>query len=260
VQHSLRHTLFFATVLCIVCSLLVSGVTVALRDRQRANQEMLGQGRHLLAVAGLSKDGESLARDEIVGRLTSNLEALLVDLRSGEVVRGVDALTYDQRAASADPARSFVAPDNAAQVKRVPALARIFLRKRDGVVDSIILPIEGMGIYSTLYGYIALEADARTIRGITFYEHGETPGLGAEIDNPEWKAQWRGRLAFDATGAPRIAVAHGAAGPPAEDPFHVDGISGATITGDGVTNALRFWLGDAGFGPYLKRYRAAREG
>jgi Na+-transporting NADH:ubiquinone oxidoreductase subunit C len=260
VRHSLRHTLLFATALCVVCSLLVSGVTVALRDRQRANQEMLGQGRHLLAVAGLVKGGESLARDEIVGRVAANLEPLLIDLHSGEVVPGADPLTYDQRAASADPERSIAAPENSAQVKRVPKLGRIFLRKRDGAVDALILPIEGMGIYSTMFGYIALEADARTIRGITFYEHGETPGLGAEIDNPDWKARWRGRLAVDAGGTPRIAVAHGAAGPPDQDPFRVDGISGATITGDGVTNAVRFWLGDNGFGPYLKRYRAARGG
>jgi len=260
VRHNLRHTLLFATALCVVCSLLVSGVTVALRDRQRANQEMLGQGRHLLAVAGLMTESESLARDEIVQRVTANLEPLLVDLRTGEIERGMDPLTYDQRRASGDPARSVAAPENAAQVRRLPKYGRIFLRKRGGAVEAIILPIEGMGIYSTLYGYIALDADARTIRGITFYEHGETPGLGAEIDNPEWKAKWRGRLAFDATGTPRIAVARGAAGPPAQDPFHVDGISGATITGDGVTNAVRFWLGDAGFGPFLKRYRTERNG
>lgn len=255
-RHSLRHTLLFAAALCVVCSLLVSTVTVALRDRQRANQELLGQGRQLLTVAGLMGAGETLARDEIVRRIGSNLRARLVDLRSGAYVDDVDPLTFDQRRASADPQRSEAAPQNAADVKRVPHSARIFLLERDGAVDAIVLPIEGMGIYSTMYGYLALDADARTIRGIAFYEHTETPGLGAEIEDPAWRARWRGRLAFDETWTPRIAVASGDAGSVEEDPYQVDGISGATITSDGVTNALRFWLGDAGFAPFLRRYRA----
>ncbi len=259
-QHSLRHTLLFAAALCTVCSLLVSTATVALRDRQRANQEMLGQGRHLLAVAGLAAAGEELSRDEIVSRVAASLEPRLVELASGEYATALDARTYDQRRASADPAQSAAAPENAAQVQRLPRYARIYLCRRGGVLDAIVLPIEGMGFYSEMYGYIALDADARTIRGIAFYEHGETPGLGAEIDDPEWKARWRGRQAFDAAGAPRIAVVKGRAAPPAADPYRVDGISGATITGDGVTNAVRFWLGDAGFGPFLKRYRAERNG
>ena len=128
---------------------------------------------------------------------------------------------------------------------------------QDGELKGLILPIEGYGLWGFLYGYLALEPDARTIRGITFYEHGETPGLGGEVDNPRWKALWPGRLAFDDRGKPAITVKKGIAGSVEDDPYQVDGLSGATITSRGVTNLVRFWLGDDGFGPYLDNYRSA---
>jgi Na+-transporting NADH:ubiquinone oxidoreductase subunit C len=123
-------------------------------------------------------------------------------------------------------------------------------------VETLILPIEGMGLWSTLRGYIALDHDANTIRGITYYEQGETAGLGGEVDNPRWKALWPGRKAFDSRWRPVIGVKKGAAGPPETDPHQVDGLAGATLTSNGVTNMLRFWLGENGFGPFLAQYRA----
>ena len=110
-----------------------------------------------------------------------------------------------------------------------------------------------------MYGFVALSADLVLIEGLTFYEHGETAGLGGEIDNPPWQALWRDRRAFDDDWVPRVEVIKGAAGPPDQDPYEVDGLAGATITGRGVTNTLHFWLGPDGFGPYLERYRFMRE-
>ena len=122
----------------------------------------------------------------------------------------------------------------------------------------LVLPIEGYGLWSTLYGFLALDADTKTIRGLTYYQHLETPGLGGEVDNPSWKALWPGRVAFDDTGSPVISVIKGRAGSPQEDPYRVDGLSGATITSRGVTHMLRFWLGEAGFAPYLTRFRESQ--
>jgi Na+-transporting NADH:ubiquinone oxidoreductase subunit C len=127
---------------------------------------------------------------------------------------------------------------------------------KDGELEALIVPISGQGLWSTLYGYIALAPDTNTIRGITFYQHAETPGLGGEVDNPRWKALWVGRKAFDKNGRPAITVKKGRAGPADTDPYNVDGLSGATITSRGVGNLVRFWLGDDGFGPYLKTQRA----
>ena len=90
------------------------------------------------------------------------------------------------------------------------------------------------------------------MRGITFYRHAETAGLGARIGELEWRALWVGRRALDEEGTPRIEVVKGRAD--RTSPYEVDGISGATLTGNGVTAALRFWLGEDGFGPYLRRY------
>jgi Na+-transporting NADH:ubiquinone oxidoreductase subunit C len=170
----------------------------------------------------------------------------------------VDPATYDQRKACKDPTASRAAPANNAGVTRLPKLALVYQRVEGGQVQSLILPIEGKGLWSTLYGYLALATDTTTIEGITFYEHGETPGLGGEIDNPSWKSVWIGRQAFDENWQPAIEVIKGFAGPVAEDPFRVDGLSGATLTARGVSNLVRFWLGEDGFEPYLAALRAER--
>ncbi len=256
-QHSVARTLFFAFALCVVCALLVSSVAVGLRDRQEMNK-LLDRQKNVLEVAGLLEAGERLSREEIQRRFTESLEARVVNLETGEFAAEIDPLTFDQRVASTALDTSRPAPSNPARVRRVPNHGLVFLIRSDGEVEGIILPIEGMGLWSTLYGYLALAPDSRTIRGITFYEHAETAGLGGEVDNPRWKALWPGRLAFDESWVPRIAVKKGPAGRVEEDPYHVDGLSGSTLTGNGVTHAIHFWLGDQGFGPYLARYRAGR--
>jgi len=119
----------------------------------------------------------------------------------------------------------------------------------------VVLPVYGEGLYSTLYGYLALEPDLQTIYNLYFYEQEETPGLGAEIENPEWQAGWRGKKIYGKDGEVRIRVARGVA----NGPFEVDGITGATMTSNGVTALVRYWLGPDGFGPYLERLRLEAE-
>jgi Na+-transporting NADH:ubiquinone oxidoreductase subunit C len=256
-EHSTRHTVIFTTLLCVVFSLIVSTVSVALKDRQVENRR-LDKIKNVLTVAGLMKPGEKLTRDELSRRFETRLEPRLVDLETGEYVETDDPMAYDQRKAANDPAQSEPAPENAAKVRRVPEKAQIFLLTEGDEVKGIILPIEGYGLWSTLYGFIALESDARTVRGITYYQHGETAGLGGEVDNPRWKALWPGRQVYGPSGEIKIKVAKGMAGPPSEDPYRVDGLSGATLTSNGVTNMLHFWLGENGFAQYLDRYRQAK--
>ena len=105
-----------------------------------------------------------------------------------------------------------------------------------------------------MYGYLALEPDANTVVGLRFYEHGETPGLGGEIDDERWLRNWTGKRIYGASGEPLIGVVKGAG----RSVHEVDGITGATLTGEGVTNLLRYWLGRHGFEPYLSRLRAVR--
>jgi len=258
-QYSNAYIIGFAAAVCLVCSIVVSSATVALRPAQARNKEIDRQ-KQVLAVAGLVGPGESVASAEVGQRFNDSIVSRAVDLATGEYDESVKPASYDQRKATKDPATSRRAVPNNAGVQRVPNTAVVYQRVEDGKVKMLILPIEGKGLWSTLYGFIALAPDATTIEGITFYQHGETPGLGGEIDNPSWKALWPGREAFDPSGDVAIHVIKGHAGPPSEDPYEVDGLSGATLTSRGVSNLVRFWLSEDGFGPYLDRFRAGGKG
>ena len=146
--------------------------------------------------------------------------------------------------------------EDLAGIKRREKLSLIFFVKKGKEIEQIVLPVNGKGLWSTLYGFIALEGDMNTVSGLTFYQHGETPGLGGEVDNPAWKAKWVGKMAFGEDLEPQLEVIKGTVDPGGKRAAHqVDGLSGATITSLGVTNLLRYWLGDHGFGPFLKRLR-----
>jgi Na+-transporting NADH:ubiquinone oxidoreductase subunit C len=246
----------FATGVCVVCSIFVAGAAVVLKEPQEANKLLDRQGK-VLDVAGLIGEGESLSSKQISERYAQNIKPVLIDRASGKPTEG-DATSFDQKKAAADPETSRTAPANDAKVARLPNQAVAFRVEKEGELKGLVLPIEGKGLWSTLYGFLALRADAKTIEGITFYEHGETPGLGGEVDNPRWKSLWKDRLAFDSSWTPKVSVKKGPAGSAKDDPFHVDGLSGATITSRGVTSLVQFWLGDNGYGPYLTLYRAEK--
>jgi Na+-transporting NADH:ubiquinone oxidoreductase subunit C len=254
-QHSTGYIVGFAVSICLVCALFVAGSAVGLKDRQDANI-LLDRQKKVLTVAGLMNDGDRLTREEISSVFESSIQQKVIDLKTGKPNTDIDGASFDQQAAASDPDTSVEAPKNVSRVRRLPNNALVFDVMERGELKALILPIEGYGLWGTLYGYIALAPDARTIVGITFYKHKETPGLGGEVDNPRWKASWPGRLAFDDRGNPAIGVKKGVAGSIEEDPYQVDGLSGATITSRGVTALVRFWLGDDGFGPYLTKYRA----
>ncbi len=256
-QPSARYTIGFTAVVSVVGSIFVASTAVLLKDRQEANK-LLDRRTKVLDVAGLVAPGERVSADEVNARFDTSIRSLIVDLESGEEATDVDIDAFDQRAATQDPATSRSAPQNAAGIARIPERALLYHVVDGDEITSIILPIEGQGLWSTMYGFIALSADLETINGITFYEHGETPGLGGEIDNPLWKASWQGRKAFDEQWAPRIEVIKGTAPPADQAPYQVDGLAGATLTARGVSDTVRFWLSNQAFGPYLERYRQER--
>lgn len=109
---------------------------------------------------------------------------------------------------------------------------------KDGDKEFYILSVRGKGLWDAIWGNIALEKDMQTIAGVDFDHKAETPGLGAEIkDNAAWKRQFIGKTITDATGEIRgVAVMKGGA---KDDVWQVDGISGATITADGVGEMLK---------------------
>jgi Na+-transporting NADH:ubiquinone oxidoreductase subunit C len=253
-QDSNAYIIGFATVVCLVCSIVVSTSAVALRERQDRNK-VLDRQTQVLVVAGLLEARQKTSPENIEDLFEQNIEIRVIDLETGDYEDSIESSTFDQRKATKDPSSSRTAPDNNAGLTRLPTHSLVYQRVEDDTVTSLILPIEGKGLWSTLYGFIALAPDTTTIQGITFYEHGETPGLGGEVDNPNWKALWVGRRAYDDDWVPAIEVIKGAAGPVADDPFRVDGLSGSTLTARGVTNLVQFWLGENGFDPYLEKLR-----
>jgi Na+-transporting NADH:ubiquinone oxidoreductase subunit C len=252
------YIVLFATAVCGVFSVVVSLAAVTLKDKQDANRKLDRQG-NVLRVAGLL-DGETKLTVTLADDLfKSSIEALLIDLEKGTVLVSdqKEALAYDQRRALGDPSQSRKAPANKAKVQRLPNKAVVYLVKKDGQVDSVVLPVEGKGLWSTMYGYLALESDLKTVKGVTFYEHGETPGLGGEIDNQRWKDSWVGKVLFDAQGKPVFHLKKGLSG---DDVHAVDGLSGATLTSNGVTDLVQFWTGTNGYGPYIEQLSSSLTG
>jgi Na+-transporting NADH:ubiquinone oxidoreductase subunit C len=258
-QRSNAYIIGFAAVVCLVCSIVVSATAVALRPRQAQNKE-LDRQKQVLIVAGLMQSDQPVEAVEVQRLFDESIVARAVDLSTGTYDESVDVASYDQRKATKDPALSKAADPNSAGIRRLPNTAVVYQKVVNGEIEMLILPIEGAGLWSTLYGFIALGQDTTTIEGITFYEHGETPGLGGEVDNPSWKALWSGRQAFDDGGEIAIEVIKGNAGPPADDPYRVDGLAGATITARAVSHLVRYWLADDGYGPYLDQFRADEGG
>lgn len=255
-RNSTSYMFLFAGAVCLVCSVFVASSAVALKPQQEANKRTDRQQK-VLSVAGLVKPGEKLSADQVAERFEANIVPKVIDLKTGEYAEGIDANGYDMRKAAADPATSTEAPEgNPAKVMRLPEYAVIYHVVKDDEVENLILPVHGKGLWSTLYGFLALEADAQTVAGIVFYEHAETPGLGGEVDNPRWRSVWKGRKVYGDDGAPEISVIKGPAGPASSDPYHIDGLSGATITSRGVSYLVQFWMGQDGFKPYIERFRA----
>jgi Na+-transporting NADH:ubiquinone oxidoreductase subunit C len=253
---STPYTIGFATAVCVVCALIVSVAAVGLSERQDANARLYRQ-KNVLLAAGLVKPGDDPSAAEILKIFNASIETRLIDLKTGAPVPPgkIDPATYDQRRARTDPTLSRAAAANNAGIARLPHVGTVYYVMENGKVEQVVLPIEGAGMWGTLYGFIAMDRDGNTVRGLTFYDQKETPGLGGEIGNPKWQALWRGRRAFDAAWEPKLTVIKGAAGPPEKDPHHVDGLSGATITSNGVARLIGFWLSADGYAPYLKRLR-----
>ena len=257
-SYSVPYIIGFSCAVCVVCSLLVSSAAVSLKPRQERNA-LLDRQKNVLLAAGLVEPDQRPGREQIAQIFRERIEPVVIELASGEET-DIDPRTFDPEAELKDPQNSSPAPPNPAQIQRIPARALVFKVMEGGRVTGVVFPIIGKGLWSTMYGYIAVDADGNTVQGLTFYEHGETPGLGGEVDNQKWKDLWPGRKIYDEEGNVALEVVKGRAGPPEEAPYQVDGLSGATITSRGVSHTLEFWFGEDGFGPYLRKIRESRGG
>lgn len=187
------RTLVFAAIVCVTCSVLLSGTAAGLKSRQQAN-EAFDVKRNIVKAFGI--DISTMARPEI----ESTFEKYVTEEAAGDLP--------------------------------------IFKWTEDGATEpsKYAFPISGKGLWSMLYGYLSLESDLETIAGISFYKHGETPGLGAEIEKPWFLSQFAGKKLYKDGASADFSVVK----PGSElSESSVDGISGATLTGKGVEALLR---------------------
>jgi Na+-transporting NADH:ubiquinone oxidoreductase subunit C len=267
---SLEKTIAIAVALCLVCAVLVSFGAVALKPLQVYNKS-LDMKKNILDVAGLLEDGADIDK-----AFSERIEPKIVNLETGDYVDNVDANAYDQRKAAKDPAQSVAIPKDKdiAHIRVKAKLAKVFLVKDGEKIKSIILPVNGYGLWSTLYGFLSLDADGQTVQSINFYDQAETPGLGGEVVNPKWRALWKGKKVYAETaqhGFDKGTVEEAGLGEPAlhlikgvvdnskpEALYEVDGLAGATLTSTGVTNLIRYWASNEGFSRYLKKVRSVK--
>lgn len=246
---SIKKTLGVVIALSLVCSIVVSASAILLKDRQ-TNNALLDMQSNIVSVAGL----EARNAQELQAQFRSNIEPRLVDFNTGAWAEG-DAASFDQRAASRNPNESIrlSADQDPAKILRRANLGVVYLVKGASGYEKVILPIHGNGLWSMMYAFVAVEMDGNTIAGVTYYEQGETPGLGGEVENPRWRQQFVGKQLFDEHHRPALRVYKG--GAPEGSVHGVDGLSGATLTANGVQQTFDFWLGDMGFGPFLANVR-----
>lgn len=257
-KDSAGRTILVAVLLCVACSVLVSSAAIFLRERQEKNKQ-LDIKKNLLLAAGLLKN-TSAGEKEIL-KAYKAVSSQIINLETGDEASGFSLASFDQRKMARDSKYNKVIDPkkDSAKIKFRSKFSVVYQVKEKGKVSMLMLPVHGKGLWSTLYGFIALDTDTRTVKGIGFYEHGETAGLGGEIDNDLWKRQWIDKLVLDEKHQPIFKVNKGEVNP--SDPFaqyKVDGLSGATITSNGVTGLVQYWLGDDGFGPYLAKFRQSQ--
>lgn len=267
---SLEKTIAIAVALCLVCAVLVSFSAVALKPLQVGNKE-LDMKKNILEVAGLLQEGGNI--DAV---FKDKIEAKIVNLETGDYVEDMNPAEYDQRKAAKDPALSVAIPKDKdiAHIRVKAKYAKVFLVKEAGAIKSVILPINGYGLWSTLYGFLSLDADGQTVQSINFYDQAETPGLGGEVVNPNWRALWKGKKVYaesEQAGSEKGLIEAAEIGEPAlalikgvvdnskpGSQYQVDGLAGASLTSAGVTNLVRYWMSKEGFAPYLAKVRAVK--
>ncbi len=261
-KDSIQNTFTIALVVSLVCASVVSFAAVGLRSLQDANK-LRDRKANILAAAGLMENDPDI--DALYGE---RIEDVVIDLETGRDVSAevrtefTDVANFDpiDLAESGNTKHSEKLDEDPATIKRRENWSHVYIvktSKDDPTPLMYVFPIRGKGLWSILKGFIALDADLNTIKGITYYSHAETPGLGGEVDNPEWKSHWQGKLLFDESGkvAMRMIKTEWK-----DEPHAVDALSGATITCRGVEKMLDFWMGETGFGPYLAKLKSQQIG
>lgn len=254
-KDSIGGTILVVLLLSLVCSIIVTGAAVVLKPAQE-EQKALDVQRNILSVAGLANENDSPA--QIKEAYNKFIEPRLVDLATGDYVSASkeEIDRFDAKNAVKDSSQSSTIPaaEDKAGIRVRANLAKVYLVKdSQGQVTQVVLPMYGRGLWSMMYGFVAVEPDGNTIKGITYYDQGETAGLGGEIANPRWQAQFVGKKLYDNNDHLALKIGKGAG---ANIEHGIDGLSGATLTTNGVQGSFDYWFSQNGFGPFLAKFKA----
>lgn len=252
-KQSALGILKFATIVCLFCSLFVSTAAVSLRGFQKQNAEN-EKKVNILRAAGLAGAEERLSTKQINEKF-AQIIPLVIDLKTGEPARDKNPLTYNMYSAAQSDNEGHALTDDPAGIKRIAKEGLAYVVADGDQISRLVLPIQGYGLWSTMYGFTALSFKDQqpTLTGITFYQHAETPGLGARITEPEWQEKWANIVPYDDNGNPHIDLVKVRSN---EAKNQVDAIAGATLTSNGVEHMMNFWLGEQGYKPLVDHIRS----
>lgn len=233
-MESTKYVIIFILILTGAVAISLTGLREATKSQAATNEDIFNKRAILTAVENYLPNGKKVSElsDQEVLALFDEMEQPVVNME-GEPIEGVKAEDINMAKERKKPE-----PE-----RRLP----VYIYEHDGE-KFYILSVRGNGLWDEIWGNIALKSDLNTVAGAAFDHKGETPGLGAEIkDNPAFSKQFQGKKIYDDGEYVSIKVRKGGA---KDDTYEVDGISGATVTADGVEEML--YRGIKYYQPYLK--------
>ena len=244
-------TMVFTFILCLLCSFMITGTAELLKERKLAKKRDELQ-RYVLMAADIDMSGDKDFREIFAQSVTP----MLVELDTGKVTTDGNLMDFDDRMAAINPETSIKPKKDTARIKSRANQVRAFKVVDDqGELLSMVMPVYGKGLWSMIYGFVAVKSDLNTIENVVFYEHGETPGIGDFLNDPEWTDKFRNKQLYDDKGKVAIKVVKG--GAKEGDVHGIDAISGATMTGRGVQRSIQFWFGNEGFETFFNKLKAS---
>ena len=249
-KDSALNIAFVGIGLCLLCSAIISLIAIQLRSVQSENV-VKDMQKKIVSSAGLQLEYGS------VENAMMNIKTIVVDLDQGKIV-DINPNSYELSKELREEGKyKFLSAENdIASIKKREKYSKVYIEYKDDKINTLILPVRGYGLWGILYGYLAIKSDFNTVAGLEFYEHKETPGLGAEIDNPKWKALWKGKKIYQENGEVSLKVIKGNVLASSDNVnYEVDGLSGATLTCNGVTNLIAYWMGSDGFLNFINNLR-----
>ncbi|WP_299793368.1 Na(+)-translocating NADH-quinone reductase subunit C [uncultured Shewanella sp.] len=244
-------TMIFTVTLCLLCSFMITGTADLLKERKLAKKRDELK-RYVLMAADVDIGGDKDFR----AIFEKSVTPMLVELDTGAVTTEGEIMDFDDRMAAINPKTSRKPKKDTAKIKSRADQARVFKVFDDsGKLSSVVVPVYGKGLWSIIYGFVAVKPDMNTIENVVFYEHGETPGIGDFLDDSEWTGKFQGKQLFDAKGKVAFRVVKG--GAKEGDVHGVDAVSGATMTGRGVQRSIQFWFGKEGFQTFFNKLKAS---